>query len=71
MKAREKHGLSQKEISERLNIAQPSYWAYEAGKAKPKPPTAKKIASVLGVDWTRFYDDSAEMKEFIEPCRGL
>lgn len=57
--ARKAHELTQKEVSKRLNIAQPSYWAYEAGKATPKPMTAKQIASVLGIDWTRFYDDPA------------
>lgn len=59
IKARKQNGLSQKVISERVNITQPAYCAYESGRTRPKPMTAKRIASVLGIDWTRFYDDPA------------
>lgn len=57
--ARKVKGLSQIDMSKRLHLTQPTYWAYESGKARPKPDTAKRIASILGIDWTRFYDESA------------
>lgn len=57
--ARKVKGLSQIDMSKRLHLTQPTYWAYESGKARPKPDTAKRIASILGIDWTRFYDEPA------------
>lgn len=43
--------------SEQVGIAQPSYFNIEAGKRRPSVPVAKKIAAVLGFDWTRFYEE--------------
>ena len=60
---RKEHGLSQKYVSERVNIAQPSYCTIEKGITRPAVETAKAIASVLDFDWTRFYEDDA-------PCGG-
>lgn len=54
--ARRDNGLTQKDMAKILNVSQPSYWAYEHGSARPSPETAKKIASVLGFPWTRFYE---------------
>lgn len=55
---RKKKGLSQKDICEKVKISQPTYWEYEHGICSPTVPIAKKIGTVLGFDWTRFYDDS-------------
>lgn len=49
--------LSQKYVSEQVGVAQASYCNIEKGKVSPSVPTAKKIAKVLGFDWTRFYED--------------
>lgn len=57
--ARKKKGLTQAEISRRIQVSQVAYFWYEHGRCAPKPATAKRIASVLGIDWTRFYDEPA------------
>ena len=49
--------MTQKKLCEKIGISQPSYCLIEKGKNKPRPSTAKKIAAVLGVDWTRFYEE--------------
>ena len=54
---REERHMSQLEISERVNITQPSYSNIEAGRRNPSIEAAKKIADVLGFPWTRFFDD--------------
>lgn len=54
---RERENLSQEEISKAVNITQASYSNIENGKRTPSVPVAKKIAAVLGFDWTRFYDE--------------
>lgn len=54
---RKKKKLSQKNVSEKVGITQPSYCNMEKGKIKPSVPVAKKIADVLGFDWTRFFEE--------------
>ena len=54
---REEKKFSQKYVSEQVGISQPSFCNIENGKKNPAVPTAKAIASVLGFDWTRFYDE--------------
>lgn len=53
---REERKMSQQDVSSAANIRQASYSNIEAGKRKPSVSVAKKIAAVLGFDWTRFYD---------------
>ena len=55
--ARVEKDMSQKKLCEKTGISQPSYCQIERGETNPRPRTAKKIAAVLGVDWTRFYDE--------------
>ncbi|MBD5232105.1 MAG: helix-turn-helix transcriptional regulator [Bacteroidales bacterium] len=55
---REEKKVSQKYVSEQVGIAQPSYFNIEAGKRSPSVPVAKKIAAVLGFDWTQFYEEA-------------
>lgn len=57
---RELKGLSQEEVSKSVDIAQASYSNIEGGKRKPSVPVAKRIAAVLGFDWTRFYDEPVD-----------
>ena len=54
---REAQHMSQLEISERADITQPSYSNIESGKRNPSVEAAKKIASILGFPWTRFYEE--------------
>lgn len=47
--ARERKGLSQKEISEIVGVAKSTYSLYESGNREPNVQTIKKIADVLNV----------------------
>lgn len=55
--ARVEKDMTQKKLCDMVGISPPSYSLIETGKANPRISTAKKIAAVLGVDWTRFYED--------------
>lgn len=55
--ARLEKDMRQNEVAEAAGIAPVTYCLIETGKAKPKPETAKRIANVLGVDWTKFYEE--------------
>lgn len=51
---------SQQEVANAAGISQSYYAGIESGvRGKPLAvPAAKKIAAVLGFDWTRFYDEN-------------
>ena len=49
--------LSEKAVAESAGIAQPYYHNIEMGYKCPSVAVAKKIASVLGFEWTLFYED--------------
>ena len=50
-------GLSQSEMARLINVTQQMYSYIESGKRNPSPKLSKKIAKVLGFDWTKFYED--------------
>ena len=56
---RKKSGLPQKAIAKEAGISQPAYCTIESGKINPSPKTAKRIADVLGFDWTLFFEEKA------------
>lgn len=49
--------LTEGELGVAVGISQVAYHLIETGERRPRPETAKKIAAVLGCDWTRFYED--------------
>lgn len=51
--AREALGLSQKEVAERVGVANSTYSLYESGNREPNVQTIKKIAAVLNVSADR------------------
>lgn len=55
---RKAKNLSQLEIANALGIRQTTYSNYEIGFREPTPKLAKKIAKVLGFNWTKFYDEN-------------
>lgn len=57
---RREKNMTQKEVAEAVGITQVSYSNIENGKRRPSVSTAKRIAAVLGFDWTEFYDDDGE-----------
>jgi transcriptional regulator with XRE-family HTH domain len=58
--ARERKGLSQQDVSKSIYVAQPSYCNIEHGTRRPSVDTAKRIADVLDLDWTLFFEDDKE-----------
>ena len=47
--------ISQQEVADRSGINRSFYTQIETGKRNPSVLTAKKIAIVLGLDWTIFF----------------
>ena len=47
--ARERKGLSQKEVAEGIGVAKSTYSLYESGNREPNVQTIKKIADMLNV----------------------
>lgn len=54
---RERIGLSQTKVAHDSGIVQGFYSDIEAGRKRPSVETAKRIAEVLGFDWTDFFED--------------
>ena len=52
-----RNGRAQAQIAEAVGISQQMYSAIELGERRPSVEVAKKIAAVLGFNWTRFYED--------------
>lgn len=55
-------GLTYLQLAKEVGVTQQAIFLWERGKRTPKPKFAKKIASVLGLDWTKFYE-SKEKEE--------
>ena len=55
-----RNGRSQAQIAEAVGITQQMYSAIELGERRPSVEVAKKIASVMGFNWTRFFEDEDE-----------
>jgi len=56
-------GFSQKRLSELVGVDVTSINKYVLGERRPSPEVAKKIASIIKIDWTRFYEDEASLEE--------
>ena len=55
--ARKARHMTQKELGKAADVCFVSVCRYETGKSTPSVRVAKKIAAVLGVEWTRFYEE--------------
>lgn len=51
---------TQQLIADQCGISQNFYSWIEQGKRTPSVDVAKKIAAVLGFEWTRFYDEPGD-----------
>jgi len=60
IRLREEAGMRQIDVARAVRITKGSYSHYECGRRIPRVDTAKKIAEVLGFDWTRFFEDKKE-----------
>ena len=57
---REKKGMSQTDVANKIGLSQQAISSYENDERTPSVSTAKAIASVLGFDWTKFYEKEEE-----------
>lgn len=57
---RKQKKLTQKSVAEQAGIKQNSYCNIEKGKRGVSVETAKRIATVLGFEWTKFFEDAGE-----------
>ncbi len=53
---RERAGFTQSELAEKCGVNQSTIAMIENGTNKPRVPLAKKLAEVLNVDWTIFFE---------------
>ena len=54
---------SQAEVAAECGVSQQFYSAIELGERRPSVEVAKKIAAVLGFEWTLFYQDEGELNK--------
>ncbi len=59
-KLRMERGLTCDETGRAAGVTQQYYNFIENGKRRPSVEVAKRIAAVLGFDWTRFFEDQEE-----------
>jgi putative transcriptional regulator len=57
----ESHNLTQEQLAKMVGISRTMITEIENGNANPSVEVAKKIASVMGFNWTRFYEDEDEL----------
>lgn len=50
-------GLTQLEVAKRSGIERSYYTMIETGNRTPSPQVSKRIALVVGFDWTIFFED--------------
>ena len=54
---REAKGLSQREVSQQIGVANTSYFAWERGKTKPKKENLIKLSNIFGVTYEALVKD--------------
>lgn len=60
IEARQRAGKTQQGVAEQCGISRQLCSFIESGARTPSVPTAKRIASALGLDWQRFYEEAEE-----------
>lgn len=55
-KERMSKGLTQEQLASEVGVVRQTICEIERGKNKPSVKVAKKIAEVLDLDWTNFFD---------------
>jgi putative transcriptional regulator len=58
---RQRSNLTQEQLAKMVGISRTMITEIENGKANPSVKVAKKIAAVLGFNWTRFFDDEDDL----------
>lgn len=52
-------GLTQEQLAKLVDIDRTMIGKIESGAATPSVNLAKKIADILGFEWTRFFDEKS------------
>ena len=60
-RTRKEKGFTQEELAAKIGVTRQHIGLIENGVVAPSVEVAKKIAAVMGFDWTRFYDDEDEI----------
>jgi len=55
---REKKGLTMTKVGELAGMSLSMYSYIENGERRPSVESAKRLAEVLGIRWTDFYEDN-------------
>ena len=55
--------MTQQEVAEAVGLTDVAISYIESGTRRPSVETAKRIAKVLNIDWTEFFNDDPEEKE--------
>ena len=58
IEARKKKGMTQQEVANAATISHTSYCNIENGRRNPSVIVARKLGAVLGIPWTKFFDES-------------
>ena len=53
---RKENNFTMKQVAKKSGISESAYCFIERGSRNPSVNVAKKIAKVLGFNWTRFYE---------------
>ena len=61
-KLRHESNLTQEQLAKMVGISRTMVTEIENGNANPSVKVAKRLASVLGFNWTRLYDDDDDDK---------
>ncbi|OSH17509.1 DNA-binding helix-turn-helix protein [Enterococcus faecalis] len=56
MKLRIKNKMTQEEVAVKAEISRTTYASIEQGRRRPSVESAMRIASILGFDWTLFFE---------------
>lgn len=54
---RSKKGITGETVAKQAGISQQFYSLLESGKRRPSVDVAKRIATVLGFEWTKFFEE--------------
>lgn len=57
LQLRKKCKLSQQQVADAVLTTQQNYSYIEKGERRPSPELAKKIGSLFGFEWTRFFEE--------------
>lgn len=58
---RESKGMTQEKLAKKVGVTRQYIGTLEGQGATPSVEVAKKIAKVLGFNWTKFYEDETEL----------